>query len=307
MLGAVVNPDAPVFSQLHPIHQAQCSLLGQAAMITEIPPEKFNMGNSRMSSHQTLRYVVNYFQVSNHWLPMKLESTSTPHKTRWDAFILEQRPWTVRTTRHTWNERPILIRTTSRSTKFPFPMIVREVSVHSIARIVSCRINRVLFDRLNTFFLCVLQHAVHAGRTLQLCWSRLCLYRWGASADRNTWECLQPVVWRTTVSTRRSETNQVTKDDASWKNHFRRWTTFSREHRKFDNQTDIGIKPGNGLHSPRIALADVEKNVSKPISTEHSLATEHGWFQRVRLSLSEEEDDPAVSTAFEGCRDELLF
>jgi len=44
VLGAVVNPDAPVYTQSKPIHQAQCILTGHSAMITEIPVEKFNMG-----------------------------------------------------------------------------------------------------------------------------------------------------------------------------------------------------------------------------------------------------------------------
>lgn len=47
VLGAVVNPDAPVYAQSKPIHQAKCLLTGHAAMITEIPPEKFNMGNEQ--------------------------------------------------------------------------------------------------------------------------------------------------------------------------------------------------------------------------------------------------------------------
>jgi hypothetical protein len=86
------------------------------------------------------------------------------------------------------------------------------------------------------------------------------------------------------------------------KGHFRRWTSFSREHRKFDNQTDIGIKPGNGLHSPRIALADVEKNVNKAISTQPSLVTEDG-----RMSLSGEKDDLAVSTALTDVETNYFF
>lgn len=44
VLGAVVNPQAPVYTQSKPIHKTQCSLSGFAAVITEIPPEKFNMG-----------------------------------------------------------------------------------------------------------------------------------------------------------------------------------------------------------------------------------------------------------------------
>jgi hypothetical protein len=45
VIGAVVNPDAPVYTQSKSIHQAQCILTGHAAIITEIPPERFNMGN----------------------------------------------------------------------------------------------------------------------------------------------------------------------------------------------------------------------------------------------------------------------
>lgn len=44
VLGAVVNPNAPVYSQSKPIHQTKCLLTGYASAITEIPPEKFNMG-----------------------------------------------------------------------------------------------------------------------------------------------------------------------------------------------------------------------------------------------------------------------
>ena len=43
-------------------------------------------------------------------------------------------------------------------------------------------------------------------------------------------------------------------------------TKISREHQKYDNGTDLGMKPGNGLDSPHIALAEVEKNVNKAIS-----------------------------------------
>jgi hypothetical protein len=38
-----------------------------------------------------------------------------------------------------------------------------------------------------------------------------------------------------------------------------------REHRKYDNHIDIGMKPGNGLKSPTIAVTDVEKNVNQSI------------------------------------------
>lgn len=44
VLGGVVNPDAPVYTQSQPIHRVQCILTGEAATITEMPPEKFNMG-----------------------------------------------------------------------------------------------------------------------------------------------------------------------------------------------------------------------------------------------------------------------
>lgn len=44
VLGAVVHPDAPVYTQPQAIHRIQCVLMGQAAMITEIPAERFNMG-----------------------------------------------------------------------------------------------------------------------------------------------------------------------------------------------------------------------------------------------------------------------
>ncbi|CAF4384284.1 unnamed protein product, partial [Rotaria magnacalcarata] len=37
------------------------------------------------------------------------------------------------------------------------------------------------------------------------------------------------------------------------------------EHKKYDNDIDLGIKPANGLESPHITLADVEKNVNKAI------------------------------------------
>jgi hypothetical protein len=47
VLGAVVNPDAPVYTQSKPIHQAQCVLTGHASRITEIPAEKFNMGKAK--------------------------------------------------------------------------------------------------------------------------------------------------------------------------------------------------------------------------------------------------------------------
>lgn len=36
-----------------------------------------------------------------------------------------------------------------------------------------------------------------------------------------------------------------------------------REYKKFDNETDLGMKPGNGLDSPHIALSDVMKGVNK--------------------------------------------
>lgn len=48
VLGAVVNPDAPVYSQSKPIHHVKCLLTGHSAMITEIPPEKFNMGTKKI-------------------------------------------------------------------------------------------------------------------------------------------------------------------------------------------------------------------------------------------------------------------
>jgi len=38
---------------------------------------------------------------------------------------------------------------------------------------------------------------------------------------------------------------------------------YFREYKKHDNETDLGMKPGNGLESPHIAVVDVEKNVNK--------------------------------------------
>lgn len=46
VLGAAVKSGAPIYAQTKAIHQAQCILTGHASMITEIPPEKFNMGKS---------------------------------------------------------------------------------------------------------------------------------------------------------------------------------------------------------------------------------------------------------------------
>jgi hypothetical protein len=45
VLGAVVHPDVPVYTQAQTIHRVQCQLAGQAAMISEMPAEKFNMGH----------------------------------------------------------------------------------------------------------------------------------------------------------------------------------------------------------------------------------------------------------------------
>lgn len=66
VLGAVVNPDAPVYTQSKPIHQAKCLLTGHSAMITEIPPEKFNMGKKKF--YETILFLssLNCIQVSNH-------------------------------------------------------------------------------------------------------------------------------------------------------------------------------------------------------------------------------------------------
>jgi hypothetical protein len=36
--------------------------------------------------------------------------------------------------------------------------------------------------------------------------------------------------------------------------------------KKYNNDTDLGMKPGNDLESPRIALTDLEKDVNKAIS-----------------------------------------
>jgi hypothetical protein len=55
VVGAAINSAAPVYTQAKAIHQAQCLLTGHASMITEIPPEKFNMGNSLEKNTSTKR------------------------------------------------------------------------------------------------------------------------------------------------------------------------------------------------------------------------------------------------------------
>ena len=59
-----------------------------------------------------------------------------------------------------------------------------------------------------------------------------------------------------------------------------------REFKKYDNPVDLGIKPANRLQSPKIALADVEKNVNKSTSKFHGCSVDTGCLGTMRSEIS---------------------
>ena len=63
---------------------------------------------------------------------------------------------------------------------------------------------------------------------------------------------------------------------------FQQSQTRFREHKKYDNGTDLGMKPGNGLESPHIALVDVEKGINKARSKFCSYSDQNGSKERRR-------------------------
>ncbi|CAF2209937.1 unnamed protein product [Rotaria magnacalcarata] len=207
VLGAVVNPNTPVYTQSKPIHQAQCLLTGYSSAITEIPIEKFNMGLKPMISNEVGANVITTHDSLKRFHPRAAvlnSANDTSHNTRAsNSYFNNFKKHKVSFP----NDRARSIAPFNRDDSFITPFTKEQ------------RYNYVDPDYAYT--------------------------------DEE----------RKQIEMHDNMYNQLFDEQRFQRSEVKR----TKEHKKYDNDIDLGIKPANGLESPHITLADVEKNVNKAI------------------------------------------
>ncbi|CAF0728757.1 unnamed protein product [Adineta steineri] len=205
VVGAVINSAAPVYTQSKAIHQAQCVLTGHASMITEIPPEKFNMGLKPLIS----------------------------------------------------NEVGINVNTTQDSLKSFYPRAAILNSAHD-----TTHIKRSSSTYLNNFKKHKVSFPNDRAKSIGP-FNRSDSFITPFTREER-YNYVDPDYAYTDKERKQIEMHKKPYNELFNEQRFQRTEVKrTKEYKKYDTDTDLGIKPGNNLESPRIALAEVEKNVNK--------------------------------------------
>ncbi|UJR33894.1 hypothetical protein I4U23_021314 [Adineta vaga] len=205
VVGSAIHSAAPVYTQSQAIHQAQCFLTGHASLITEIPPEKFNMGLKPLIANE-VGINVNTTQDTLKPFHPRAAVLNSSHdithvKRASNTYLNNFKKHKVSFP----NDRARSIGPFNRDDSFTTPFTREE------------RYNYVDPDYAYT--------------------------------DKE----------RKQIEQHNNYYNNLFHEQRYQRNESQR----TKALKKFDNNTDLGMKPGNDLESPRIPLEEVEKTVNK--------------------------------------------